>query len=223
MLAVWVVIGVAVVGLPLGLVWRFGAARRILRLLRASPLVSIRDAREGVPNRISGRALPWGQTLEAPLTGRPCLYYEATIDQLVRGQRGAGRWVRIAHEVMGAPFLVEDGTGRAVVDPTGATVALHVDASVRAGIPDRSNPRVRAFVDRYYLEREDERHLTELRYREGVIEVGEKVTALGAGVREPDPDGAGEASGYREAGPTRLRVAGSARLPLYLTDRVDEV
>jgi hypothetical protein len=61
-----------------------------------------------------------------------------------------------------------------------------------------------------------------LRLREGVIEAGTGVTVLGTGVREPDPDGARDASGYRDGGRRRLRIGGNARVPLYVTDRGDE-
>jgi hypothetical protein len=226
MVEVWLLVVVGAVGavLTIGVVWAcwyFGAARRNARTLRAAPLVRIGDAREGVQHRIHGRASAWQQTLEAPLTGRPCVYYEATIEQLVYRHRKdlAGDWVRIAHEVVGVPFLVEDATGRAIVDPSGAIVELTVDAGMQAGPCDHSTHRMRAFVERYYLEPTTNRSATELRYREGVVEVGESITVLGAGVREPDPDAAGKVGGYRDAAPMRLRLSGNAARPLYLTDR----
>ena len=56
---------------------------------------------------------------------------------------------------------------------------------------------------------------------EGVIEIGETIAVMGQGVREPDPDAAAKAQGYRGGPPTRLRLGGSARHPILLSDAVD--
>jgi len=44
------------------------------------------------------------------------------------------------------------------------------------------------------------------------------VAVVGTVVREPDPDGAARATGYRGDGPTRLRLGGSARYPIEIRE-----
>ena len=56
---------------------------------------------------------------------------------------------------------------------------------------------------------------------EGVIAVGETITVAGHPVREPDPDGAARATGYRDGLATRLRLRGSKRHPLLISDARD--
>lgn len=56
-----------------------------------------------------------------------------------------------------------------------------------------------------------------LHYREAVIEIGETVSVLGSGTREPDPD-APPSAAYRDGSRTRLRLTSSKQHPLCITD-----
>ena len=54
-----------------------------------------------------------------------------------------------------------------------------------------------------------------LRYREAIVGVDGPVTVAGMATREPDP--AARSTGtYRESGPTRLWMQGTARFPLVI-------
>lgn len=59
-------------------------------------------------------------------------------------------------------------------------------------------------------------------YREGVVEEGEVVAVTGQAVREPDPRGVLQASGYRALPPGRLRMQHTRRAPLLISDLVRE-
>ena len=123
-----------------------------------------------------GHASALDTHLEAPISGRKCVYFIATVT--IRGRT-------LFEERAGVPFLLEDGSGRAIVDPADARFALTVDFTLDQLA--NTDARVAALFAR------NGRNiiLTQkafLRYREAAIEVGEEVAVLGTGVRAHDAD-----------------------------------
>jgi hypothetical protein len=210
-----IVAGVAIVAASL--VWNEKA--RIRRQLRAAPRVAIADLDEGRTGRVVGR-VGEGDTVQAPFTGRSCVFYEATVEEYRSGGK-SGSWRQIAREATGVPFVLEDGTGRAIVDPTGARVAVEIDMTTRSGTFDDATPAEARFLGKHGLRATGWVFNRSLRYREGVIEVGETIAVMGQGVREPDPAAVGKVGGYRSGPPTRLRLGGSSRHPVLLSDAPD--
>ena len=202
-----------------GLAWYFSEAQKIKRELNRAPLTSLRDLPEATRARVVGAAQPLDQTLEAPLTGRPCMYYVVTVEQHHSTGRSS-HWRQIIKEEAGVPFLLDDGTGRAIVDPRSARVALDVDGKGDSGTFDEPSARESAFLQRHGTSGQGWMFNKRLRYREAVIEVGEQVAILGEGVREPDPN-APPAGAYRGEQPTRVRLTSSARFPLLISDNPD--
>lgn len=210
-----VVAGVAIVAASL--VWNEKA--RIRRELRGAPRVDIADLREGRTGRVVGR-VGEGETLQAPFTGRSCVFYEATVEEY-RSSGKTGSWRQVVREAVGVPFVLDDGTGRAIVDPRGARVAVDLDMTTRSGTFDDATPVEEQFLSRHGLRSTGWVFNKSFRYREGVIEIGETIAVMGQGVREPDPDAVGKVGGYRSGPPTRLRLGGSARHPILLSDAPD--
>jgi hypothetical protein len=60
----------------------------------------------------------------APLTGWPCAWYHAKVEEFRRGTRSSdtGSWHTVRDWTSAAPFFVRDGTGVAIVDPFRAEV-----------------------------------------------------------------------------------------------------
>lgn len=215
LVVVAVVAGVAIVAASR--LWNEKA--RIRRELRAAPRVDIAELDEGRTGRLVG-TVGDGATVQAPLTGRSCVFFEATVEEY-RSSGKTGSWRQVAREVGGMPFVLDDGTGRAIVDPTGARVAVDLDMTTRSGTFDDPTPVEEQFLQRHGLRATGWVFNRSLRYREGVIEVGETIAVMGQGVREPDPDAVGKVGGYRVGPPTRLRLGGSARHPILLSDAPD--
>jgi hypothetical protein len=195
-----------------------GTARRKLRTAKAFAIGALP---EGTAGRVAGDASALDATLQAPLTGRDCVCYVAIVD----GFRGPLGWVNLITEERGVPFVLADATGRAIVDPTGAEMALEFDSIATTGptVP------LGTFVDATTLQREflarhgrSDRWPTprRLRYREAVICAGTRVAVLGEGVREPDPD-APPPGDYRGEATTRLRLTSTKRFPLVVGDDTD--
>jgi hypothetical protein len=216
--SIYLVVGIGLVAV-IGFGWYFSAANRLKRELRGAKRYSLGELPEQTRGRVVGSAQTLEETLEAPLTGRPCLYFVVTVEQ----HHSTGRssyWRTIIREERGVPFLLSDGTGKAIVDPRSAKVALDVDGRGDSGTFDSPSEREQAFLDRHGTSGQGWVFNKRLRYREAVIEIGETVAILGEGIREPDPT-APPAEAYRGDQPTRLRMTSSPRFPLLISDNRD--
>ena len=181
------------------------AAQRLRRPggVLAAPIASIRD---GVPCTVAGTVvrLPDTELLVSPISGQSCVYYRALVT------RGTQPPILVMSEERRTAFGLVDDTGRAVIDPAGATLELD---ERRTGVgltpPRQLIEDLRARHPREWSDR--------LRFSERVIGPGDQLIVSGQSLREPDPDPTRAAADYRE-GATRLRIGGSRRTPLVLRD-----
>jgi hypothetical protein len=199
--------------------WYWSATARLRRALRGAKHLSIADAPEGAVVRLDGRVVE-GETLEAPLTGRRCVYYLAIVEEFAAGST-PDSWREVTREARGVRFAIEDGTGRAIVDPDGARVDVDLDQTSRSGTFEDPTAAQAAFVERRGVKLTGWSSNRTLRYREGVFEVGEPIAVMCWPVREPDPGAGSREVGYRDAPGTRLRVGGSAKHPILLSNSRD--
>jgi hypothetical protein len=206
----FLVLVVSAVGGLLYASWYGSEPVRIRRMLRNAQTYAIVDLGDGQTGRIVGKAQLHRDHLVAPLSGRRCLYYVATIEQ---SKYGTDIWTPLATEQSCVPFAVTDASGRAIVDATHAHVALEFDHQSESRTVEELDDAQRTLLAR---QRIDPLHRL-LRYAEAIVTDGKRVSVLGAGTREPDPDAPPE-SAYRGAQPTRLRLTGSRRHPLVMSD-----
>lgn len=106
----------AMLGFPLGIyafIRGFFLLRR-KRFIQDIPRSTIRGAPLGLVE-VTGKAQgPY--TIIAPLSEEDCFYYRAVIWS--KGERSG--WHKRAEESLAAPFFLDDGTGKMMVDPRGA-------------------------------------------------------------------------------------------------------
>ena len=118
----WLVtLGVAVVGGA----WFAFRWLHIARMLEDTPTSRIRSAAQGYVELV-GRAGPLaGARNLAPLTQRPCIWWHYRIQRRT-GSAGHGKqrakWQTVKSGRSEQPFLLDDGTGECIVQPTGAEV-----------------------------------------------------------------------------------------------------
>jgi len=179
----------------------------LLRRLRRETARPVATLPEGQEVKVVGRARALDETLTAPLSGRACVYYEAKARTTSCSGRDEG-FPDECREARGVPFVIDDGSAQAVVDPTGAVVLLEVD--------HRSEDRTaqnEALLHRHGLTF-DERCTYE--FAEAVIEIGETVAVSAVAAREPNGRGTGGA--YRLA-PTTVRLLRTPQTPVVVSDR----
>jgi hypothetical protein len=176
------------------------ARRRMQRRIRLAPPTRLHDLIEGDVARIAGRVTVLdGETLAAPFTGRPCVYYAVTTVFV-----GDGRHVLASHENAVA-FLLDAGDARAVIDVAHARVSVGVGHCSRSPAKHHVGGR----LQHGYIER-----------REVAIAVGDPLVVVGAGIGEPDPE-RGPTELFRGTLRQRFRFSGSEAEPLLISDEVE--
>src|SRR5262245_4296976 len=96
----------------------FSAERRLRRLIRRTARSWTVDAEDGKLVRLIGNVEISGAPMQAPLSGRPCVYYVASLAE--------HQQVTIL-ERKGIDFSIRDGAGTAAIDVEGADVRLPDD------------------------------------------------------------------------------------------------
>jgi hypothetical protein len=150
------------------------------------------------------------QLLTAPISHRACIYYAV-------GIYDAGQMIGSAQQ--GVSFVLEDEatSARAIVDLDHALVSVIYDHTTTCRGPFDADPDQKALLVALDLLGRSWFQTDQVVFLEGTIEPGDRITVLGSGVREADPD-AGFAGIYRDGGRTRLCLRGSTDHPLVLSD-----
>jgi hypothetical protein len=196
-----VIAGVLIAGLVIAGA-RLSRGAKLRRRIARARAFAVAALPEDTVGRVTGTARPLDDTLTSPLFERPCVYYLAEVEL----DRDGGVPTIIAREQRGVPFVLEDASGRAIIDPDSAEVAIDLDREAHDLWGNTRGAR-RVFLMR--AGQGEVANVDELWFREAVIEVGAQVSIVGSGVREPDP-AAAPVGGYRGELPTRLRLTSSA-------------
>jgi hypothetical protein len=118
------VTGAVAVLIPLGALVRALYRRRyneITRAIEDAPRRVVSAAMSGEVVRVTGEVRAM-ELIEAPLTGRPCVYYSVVVlESIEQGEGGTTR--AVVEDSAGRDFFIEDGSGHAIVRISGARVA----------------------------------------------------------------------------------------------------
>jgi hypothetical protein len=128
----WIAVGLALMAGALFVGFARRRFRRIRPLQEGAPGRKISDLSPG-RFRVVGRIVPI-DTTSSGIDGTPCVYveraeYRSFGSSLVPVMR------EVAHALVAHPFMIDDGTGRVLIDPKGAvldTVTLHADEGLTA-------------------------------------------------------------------------------------------
>jgi len=184
--------------------WFSSSRQWIRRKLARLPRSSLGVLQENTLARVIGTVKRLEHTVVAPISGETCVFYKIQVDF-----KGPAGWKTVIQEAHGTPFLIEDDTAYAIIDPLAANITTH---HLRFFPADRPDP----FLDRF-LARHRIRHKHALRCHEMRIELGATITVLGSGIGERDPLAA-QPEGYRAERTTCLRFSGSKKYPLVISD-----
>lgn len=184
----------------------YGLFERARLARSAPPDVTIKDAPIGKNVRIVGQIVDGG-TLVAPITGRACVSFDAVVLEDGPARTVSTRGVR------GTPFIIDDGTGKVLVDPRGAFIHVVYDKS-------EDGPLDLAKVADPDLLAPLKGRTGQFRFDEGVLTIGERVAVTGlvskAGSAEDDPV-------YRRLAPTDLRLTGAPDRPAVVSERPEDL
>lgn len=176
--------------------------------------ISIADFPMGGRARIGGRVSYAGPPITAPLSGRPCAFYELLIEE-------AGRrdniWRTVLRETEGTDFVVQDRSGKALVRAQGSRIAVVKDHHRFSGVFNRPSPEMQALFDRHGIDTNYLAFDRKLRFREGVLEAGEEAGVVGWGQCEPDDDARPTTNAYRNFA-TQLVMVSTPGQPVTVSD-----
>ncbi len=131
--------GIAGVGIGIFLFFRGFPFLKRKRLIQNTPTSTIRGAALGAVE-VSGTVVgPY--TLISPLSESDCFYYHAVARSTGEEEK------KVAEEVLYAPFFLDDGTGRLMVDPRGAEMEL------RPSVDEEYSPATGDAFTRHFLVR----------------------------------------------------------------------
>jgi hypothetical protein len=180
----------------------FSDEAKVRRAIRSAHRVSIAEAKAGEIVRVAGKVKALGPLHAAPLSGRPCVYYEVSVEEY-RSSGKSGKWVEIIHDTDGSDFLVVDATGKARVSTREMKALIVRDHKRESGTLNEAPPDLEAYLARHGRKSKGWIFNRNIRYREGVLAPGEEVVVLGEAAWEQDPDPTEAGTGYRNS-PKRL-------------------
>lgn len=188
---------------------------RVRRLLSQTVRSSIAKAKEGLTVKIFGHVRSAGGSLEAPLTGEPCVLYDVQTEVLTR----RGTWETELVDRKALEFYVEDASGRALIRTSRPEVFLVRDRYVESRALGEDGAIAGRYLSSHGLGQAPDP--TERQISEGKIEEGESVVVLGVGrwERDPNPD-PHRAGDYRNT-PRILVLEDVGDLALVISDDPD--
>jgi hypothetical protein len=214
------------IGMVIYLSYYFNARQVIIRKLSKIPHKSLSSIRTNDLVKISGKALHVQEPLLAPLSRRPCIFYKIKIYQ----KKSSGKhsyWDTIIKEEKFQDFFIEQNGEMAIVRPTNEPKNyqsfLIIDKKSSSGAFDHPTPEFETLLKRYNIDTKGIFGFNKsLRYEEGIIEVGERITVAGVAkwkaLKEPIPK-------YRYSKIMELEQVGKHKLiitdlPASKTDRI---
>jgi len=174
---------------------------------KVTPLSQIEAS--DIPQLVMGRILPVSKLLTAPVSGKPCVYYDVRVEQLVERNdenglagevEGNKVWEYRCGETIAADFTLIDPNAPSVsiyVPGTQVPIKVHATEDVRAGrskvIKHTKVPQhTLDFLEKHKFSCSDAKgNLNKtVRFRESSFEFGEQIAVLGIVRKFEDSNGA---------------------------------
>jgi hypothetical protein len=163
--------GIAGMGMGISLFLRGFPFLKRKQLIQNTPTSTVRAASIGAVE-VSGTVVgPY--SLISPLSESDCFYYRA----IARSSAGEDKKAR--EEILYAPFFLDDGTGRVLVDPRGAETEL------QPSVDDEYSPATGDAFTRHFLVRRGMSSEYPARLQEYCIRAGDHLFVLGTLCENP--------------------------------------
>lgn len=109
---------------------------RRLQLIRNTPTSRVRSLAMGAVE-LYGEVVERDDVLKSPFSGEDCVMYKYKIEEYRRSGDDYD-WVTVDAGRSGVPFLLDDGTGRVIVDPEG--ISLNIPRDELYSMDDHDEP-----------------------------------------------------------------------------------
>lgn len=179
----------------------YAEERRIKRRLMQNAPVKIQEVQEGAVVKIVGKIRIEQEPLEAPFSAEKCVYYNSMVHE--KSAAGGNDWKLVLTESRSIDFWIEDDSGRAWIRAATLKVAVIKDNEFSSGTLNNAPERLERFLSRHGQKSTGWVLNRNLRYKEGIFALDEKIAVLGKARWEHDPDPKNAGKGYRDS-PKRL-------------------
>ena len=119
--------------------------RRAFRVYRNEPVDVASAANASGVVEVEGTVEPHEVTLVAPFSGEACVVCQYEVEEY-RSSGKSSHWETIHSGGGRRPFVLADGSGRLLVEPEGASLALDEAAVIRVDAGDRPPERIRRWI-----------------------------------------------------------------------------
>lgn len=181
--AIIILIFIVVIGIIVFLAYYFSGKQVIIRTLSKLPLKAASSLRTNELSKVSGKALHVKDPLLAPYSQRKCVFYQIRIQQKVSTGKNS-HWKTIVEDEKSQEFFIDAKGDFVIVKPTDQPrnyiSYLVKDRKQSSGTFNDPTPKFEALLNRYNIKSETYFGFNKsLRYREGIIEIGEHITVAG--------------------------------------------
>ena len=179
LIIVFIIIGILIVFLA----FYFNNKQKIIRILSRLPIRQIGSLKINEFSRVTGKALHVKEPLIAPFSKRKCIFYTIKIEQ--KKSNGKNKyWRTIVKEEKVQEFFLEKNGDFVIVkpkqNPKNYLSHLVVDKKTNSGTFNEPTPKFKALLKHYNINSESYFGFNkQLRYSEGIIEIGEQITVAG--------------------------------------------
>ena len=187
---------IVVIGIIVFCVYYFNPKKVILRTLSKIPNKSIGSLRTNELTKVTGKALHVKEPLIAPLSRRKCVFYTMKIEKKVSSGKSS-HWKTIIKEEKVQDFFI-DKRGEFVIikpvqNPKNFISYLVTDKKASSGTFSDPTPEFESLLRRHNIDSTGFFGFNkQLRYTEGIIEIGEIITVAGIvkwkNLSEPIPE-----------------------------------
>ena len=187
---------IVVIGAIVFFGYYFSKKQVVLRKLSKIPLKPATGMKTSELTKVSGKALHVKSPLIAPLSGRECVFYAIKIEKRVSTGKSS-HWKTIIDEERTQEFFINSNGDFVIVRPTQSPnnyiSYLVKDKKTSSGTFSDPTPEFESLLKQYNIEPLNLLGFNKsLRYKEGVIEIGEQITVAGIAkwrtLNEPIPD-----------------------------------
>ena len=166
----------------------FSAKAVIKRTLRKAPQKQISEITDGEIVKFIGTVESIDEPLLSPLSNRKCTYYSIIIEQKVSSGKNS-HWKTLVKKKRSNKFVIRDKEHHAIINTKNIKSHIVVDREYSSGFLNDVDPRLEAYLLEHNIKSETAFGFNKtLRYREGVLELGEKIAVLGKGKWENGSD-----------------------------------
>lgn len=179
-IVILVIFVIAIIGF---LVYYFNGKQVIIRTLSKIPHKPASSLKTNELSKVTGKALHVKEPLKAPYSGRHCVFYQIIIQQKVSSGKSS-HWKTLVKEERFQDFFIDTNGDFVIIKPQDhpRNYICHLvkDKKQSSGTFNDPTPQFVSLLERYKIKPENYFGFNKrLRYEEGIIHVGERITVAG--------------------------------------------